>query len=234
MQREGRSRGRGKRDAVLDAAVELLLLNGYDGTSMDAVAARAGVSKTTVYAHFADKLELFQAVIRHGGEALGARLHELRQRDGVVDGTVEDRLVGVLVAASRAGAGAEAIAYFRVMIAELHRRREIRAAFETSQVDVPDVPDLLTIISELLVDYAAERGFVVDRPEAHASMMLKMTSSGIQLDRLISDFQPSAELLEEHVSYIVRVFLRGLRPVEGEPTPKLSKDYDYPWGPALS
>jgi AcrR family transcriptional regulator len=233
MQPEGRSAGRGKRDAVLDAAAELLLLNGYDGTSMDAVAARAGVSKTTVYAHFSDKSELVQAVMRHGTAALGVQLHELRQRDGVSEATVEERLIGVLVAASRAGAGAEAIAYFRVLVAELHRRREIRAAFDTSQVDSPDVTDLITIISELLVEYATERGFVVDRPEVHASMMLKMTSSGIQLDRLISDFQLSPELLEAHVGYIARVFLRGLRPIEGEPTPKIWDKYDYPWGPAL-
>lgn len=225
---------RGKRDAILDAAVELLLLNGYDGASMDAVAAHAGVSKTTVYAHFADKLELFKAVIRQGGESLSEQLHPLRHGEGSAGGSAEDRLVGVLTAASRAGAGVEAIAYFRVMIAEIHRRREIRDAFEQSQVDVPDVSEIVSIIGELLVDYATEHGFTIDRPEAHASILLKMTSSGIQLDRLISDFDISPELLEAHVGYIVRVFVRGLRPIAGEPTPTLWKGYDYPWGPALS
>ena len=39
---------RGKRESVLDAAVELFLSGGFDRTSMDAVAAHAGVSKTTV------------------------------------------------------------------------------------------------------------------------------------------------------------------------------------------
>ena len=33
----------GKRESVLDAAVELFLSEGFDRTSMDAVAARAGV-----------------------------------------------------------------------------------------------------------------------------------------------------------------------------------------------
>jgi TetR/AcrR family transcriptional repressor of mexJK operon len=145
MPRERSTLGRGKRDAVLDAAVELLLQHGYDGASMDAVAAHAGVSKTTVYAHFEDKLELFKAVIRHGAETLGAHLRELRQREGSAEGAAEDRLAGVLIAASRAGAGVEAIAYFRVMIAELHRRREIREAFELSQVDVSDVPEIVSI-----------------------------------------------------------------------------------------
>lgn len=67
-QRTGAS-GRSKRGSILDAAVELFLELGFDQTSMDAVAARAGVSKTTVYAHFGDKLELFRAVIARGGDS---------------------------------------------------------------------------------------------------------------------------------------------------------------------
>lgn len=231
MPRAKPSGGRSKRDAVLDAAVELLLLNGYDGTSMDAVAARAGVSKTTVYAHFADKLELFKAVLQHGSMELGQRLRELRQRDGSGEGSAEDRLVGALVAATRAGTGAQAIAYFRVMIAEHNRRREIQAAFTT--IAMPDVSDIISIIAQLLVDYGSEHGFEVDRPEAHASMLLRMTVSGIEFDALISDFDVSEELLEAHVAYVVRVFLRGLRPIAGEQDLVLKPGYDYPWGPAL-
>jgi TetR/AcrR family transcriptional repressor of mexJK operon len=52
-----------KRQAILDAARELFLRNGYGGTSMDDVAARAAVSKQTVYKHFVDKQQLFTAVI---------------------------------------------------------------------------------------------------------------------------------------------------------------------------
>lgn len=52
-----------KRLAILDAARELFLAQGYSGTSMDQVAAAAAVSKQTVYKHFADKESLFVAVI---------------------------------------------------------------------------------------------------------------------------------------------------------------------------
>jgi TetR/AcrR family transcriptional regulator, mexJK operon transcriptional repressor len=52
-----------KRQAILDAARELFLRNGYAGTSMDDVAARAAVSKQTVYKHFVDKERLFTAII---------------------------------------------------------------------------------------------------------------------------------------------------------------------------
>ncbi|QYN36273.1 TetR/AcrR family transcriptional regulator [Pseudonocardia sp. DSM 110487] len=52
-----------KRQAILDAARALFLRNGYAGTSMDDVAARAAVSKQTVYKHFVDKERLFTAII---------------------------------------------------------------------------------------------------------------------------------------------------------------------------
>lgn len=51
-----------KRQAVVDAAREIFLKKGYAATSMDEVAALAGVSKVTVYKHFADKQGLFAAV----------------------------------------------------------------------------------------------------------------------------------------------------------------------------
>jgi AcrR family transcriptional regulator len=52
-----------KRQAILDAATEAFLRNGYLGTSMDEIAANAQVSKQTVYKHFADKERLFHAIV---------------------------------------------------------------------------------------------------------------------------------------------------------------------------
>jgi AcrR family transcriptional regulator len=52
-----------KRAAILDAAHALFLQKGFAGTSMDDVAARAAVSKQTVYKNFADKQRLFTEVI---------------------------------------------------------------------------------------------------------------------------------------------------------------------------
>jgi TetR/AcrR family transcriptional regulator, mexJK operon transcriptional repressor len=51
-----------KRRAILDAAREVFLNNGFAGASMDEVAALAEVSKVTVYKHFSDKHSLFVAV----------------------------------------------------------------------------------------------------------------------------------------------------------------------------
>lgn len=58
-----RGRSARKRKAILDAARDLFLHKGYAGTSMDDVAARAAVSKQTVYKNFADKQRLFTEVI---------------------------------------------------------------------------------------------------------------------------------------------------------------------------
>jgi AcrR family transcriptional regulator len=52
-----------KRRAIIDAARTVFLRKGYDGASMDEVAALAAVSKQTVYKHFADKERLFTAII---------------------------------------------------------------------------------------------------------------------------------------------------------------------------
>ena len=53
-----------KRAAVIEAAIEEFLAAGFDATSMDRIAARAGVSKRTVYNHFPGKEALFAAILR--------------------------------------------------------------------------------------------------------------------------------------------------------------------------
>jgi AcrR family transcriptional regulator len=52
-----------KRRAIVEAATTTFLRNGYLGTSMDEIAALAGVSKQTVYKHFTDKDHLFSEVV---------------------------------------------------------------------------------------------------------------------------------------------------------------------------
>ncbi|TKC87686.1 TetR/AcrR family transcriptional regulator [Trinickia terrae] len=52
-----------KRVAIVDAAIEEFLAAGFDATSMDRIAARANVSKRTVYNHFPGKEALFAAIL---------------------------------------------------------------------------------------------------------------------------------------------------------------------------
>ncbi len=60
----GRPKDMEKRAAVLRAAKQLFTDQGFEGTSMDAVAQAAKVSKLTVYSHFGDKDTLFREAIR--------------------------------------------------------------------------------------------------------------------------------------------------------------------------
>ncbi|MQM26743.1 TetR/AcrR family transcriptional regulator [Glycomyces albidus] len=78
-----------KRAAILSAARELFLTEGFDRSSVDAVAARAGVSKRTVYDYFGDKQTLLHAVFDAVGQSLLATVRR----------TVDATLSGVTAAA---------------------------------------------------------------------------------------------------------------------------------------
>lgn len=52
-----------KREAIIQAAIDEFLANGFAATSMDRIAARAEVSKRTVYNHFPSKEELFSGIL---------------------------------------------------------------------------------------------------------------------------------------------------------------------------
>ena len=59
----GTPRSERRRQVIIEAATEVFLRLGYLGTTTDEVAARASVSKQTLYKHFADKQRLFAEVI---------------------------------------------------------------------------------------------------------------------------------------------------------------------------
>jgi len=61
-----------KRRVVVDAATTLFLRHGYLGTSMDQIAAFAGVSKPTVYKFFPDKEQLFTTIVMETLDRAGA------------------------------------------------------------------------------------------------------------------------------------------------------------------
>ncbi len=61
--RVGRPKSTQKREAILHAAACLFLDVGYKSTSMDGIAAAAGVSKQTVYSHFETKEALLRACV---------------------------------------------------------------------------------------------------------------------------------------------------------------------------
>jgi AcrR family transcriptional regulator len=63
-----------RRDALLDAAAQLLAAGDVESVSMEAVAERAGVSRPLVYKHFANRRELLAAVYERESELLHREL----------------------------------------------------------------------------------------------------------------------------------------------------------------
>ena len=70
-----------KRAAILDAAVAEFRQSGYAATSMDRIAASAGVSKRTVYNHFPSKEALFSQILEQMWERSSSALDLVYRKD---------------------------------------------------------------------------------------------------------------------------------------------------------
>lgn len=218
-----------KRGAILDAAVDLLLSRGYDGTSMDAVAATAGVSKTTVYAHFEDKDALFRAVMAHAAEVL---IPNINEAIATGDADPVERLTLALAAVVQSSIAPELVAFFRVMIAEHDRRTQFAGVIEQAR-RAAGAPDVVSVLAPFIEAVASARGVSVDDPEQWVILLLRLTAPTIQFDILTSDFAPSPELIDMHVRLVVAIFIEGAFPRGGGHV-HLPREYrDYPWGPAF-
>ncbi len=62
--RRGRPRNRSAHKAIVDAALELLAERGFQAATIDAIAARAGVGRNTIYRRWSGKEELIADAIR--------------------------------------------------------------------------------------------------------------------------------------------------------------------------
>jgi TetR/AcrR family transcriptional repressor of mexJK operon len=61
-----------EREAILNASTACFMELGYDGTSLDAIAARSGLPKSAVSQHFAGKAEIQAALFALWAERLSA------------------------------------------------------------------------------------------------------------------------------------------------------------------
>jgi AcrR family transcriptional regulator len=89
-----------RRDALLDAAVELVVSGDADAVSMEAVAERAGVSRPLVYKHFANRGELLAAVYQREATLLHRELAAEVGAAATVEGMFRTLIRGALQAAA--------------------------------------------------------------------------------------------------------------------------------------
>jgi TetR/AcrR family transcriptional repressor of mexJK operon len=113
-----------KADQIFAAAAAIFLESGYAAASMDAVAARAGVSKATIYVHFASKQALFAAIIRGRSEAIFGRL-ELAAPDADLQQSLKElaRLYLHKIQSS------DVMDMWRAVLAEAHTQPEVGEIF---------------------------------------------------------------------------------------------------------
>lgn len=86
----------GTRSAILDAATELFCQKGYDGTSMNEIAAKAGVTKSLLQYHFESKDNLWVQAIAAGFAGFLAHVDEFLAND-----PTPERLCDLMVARFR-------------------------------------------------------------------------------------------------------------------------------------
>lgn len=117
-----------KRGQIQAAASRLFMDQGYADVSMDAIAAFAGVSKATLYAHFRSKQLLFESMVQDRCRAeMGESLLPANLGDDPLEGLalIGRKFLTMLMTP-------QALAAFRLVLAESKRRPELGEAFYRS------------------------------------------------------------------------------------------------------
>lgn len=84
------------RDSVLEVAVTVFNERGYDGTGMEELARRLGLSKSSIYHHVSGKAELLDLAVSRALNSLFAVLDEEEDQDQAPDATATARLEHVV------------------------------------------------------------------------------------------------------------------------------------------
>lgn len=114
-----------KRQVILDAARAKFLRAGYAATTLEVVAAAAGVSKMTLYRHFGSKEVLFEALVRGMADGLEDLEGSAAQ---AADARARLRAFGLSFA--RALMRPEALALYRMIVSEAERFPDLARLFQ--------------------------------------------------------------------------------------------------------
>ena len=200
----GRPKDMEKRAAILAAASQLILEFGFERATVDRIAAAAGVSKLTVYSHFADKEGLFVALI-------GAKCDEHFEAREFVDLAP----LGPRVALTRI-----AISFLNLMfhadVIALHRVLMTSASAETRMNEVfwsAGPMPTLAALARLLQRFDAEGVMQVAAPTRAADQFFSMLKGTEHLRVLLCvGAAPNRQALTELAHDTVAMFLRAYAP----------------------
>lgn len=192
-----------KRRQILDGARRAFTDLGFERASVDVIAARAGVSKATLYNHFQDKNRLFVACFAEGSDSLRAELREALSDPAEDIGSALQRagehLIKVFVSpGALALYRSAAEAFLLPEIGQMFFERGPRVTFE--------------LIASYLSRRAAEGGLRFEDPYAAAVQFVMLCHGDLVLRvhlGLLSDL-PEEEL-RATVRRAVQTFLRAYR-----------------------
>jgi AcrR family transcriptional regulator len=132
-----------RREQILTAATEAFARSGFAATSLDDIAAQAGITRVILYRHFDSKTELYQAVLDRTCARLEAHVAE------PVGGFTDTSIDGLLDAAAESPAG------FRLLFHHAVREPEFSERIEKFRADITAAAYLQ--ISEFIADEALAR-----------------------------------------------------------------------------
>lgn len=183
--RAGRLASKG---AIREAAAALFLEKGYQGTSMDDVAAAAQISKQTIYTHFANKEELFADLVLGNAE----RVEEFVGMMALTVNGAADLEQGIQLLARRyirLVARPEVLRLRRLVLGEVGRFPELARTYY-DRVPGRVLEGLTALFTEL-----AEQGRLHLDDPALAAQHFAWLTLGIPLDRGM--FYPIEETVGE-------------------------------------
>lgn len=185
-----------------EGAVAAFVANGFDGTTMEAVAAAAGVTKRTLYAKYPDKQALFAAVIP---QAL-ADMPFQGVAFEVPDGDLEPALRGLARQIVARLIEPQAVSLRRLALLEAHRIAEL------DQVDSAELwSKSLRSVVDLLAAHAGAGEIVADDLEVAADLFLAMVAGSPTIWADFGVFR-SPEDEARHIDRAVSLFLSGILP----------------------
>jgi TetR/AcrR family transcriptional repressor of mexJK operon len=196
----GRPKDLEKRAAILEAAKRLFPEHGFEGTSMDAIATEAGVSKLTVYSHFGGKEALFIETIRCKCDALLPC--ELFAVD--VDAPVRGQLLGVARAFFGLMMSEGALGMHRTLVASSQHSPKLAKLFwEAGPVQVQ------AALAEMLRKEVAARQLDIADTHRAASQFFALLKGQHHSRMLFGCGRPTLAETEAHLEATVDMFLRA-------------------------
>ena len=200
-----------KRESIMAAGRELFLAHGYQGTTVDQIAAAAEVSKQTVYKHFGDKRELLLAIV---AAAVATTVKPFVDRIAALATT--DELEHDLVALGcdyLAAVLAEPVVQLRrLVVGEANRLPELAASYYQRAP-----AETLRALAGTFADLD-RRGLLWVPENSLAAEHFAVLVIGRSIDQALFFGGPAtldALAVEDHVRAGVRVFLAGYGAVGG-------------------